>query len=188
MPDMTDAATKCIACCDDPHCRSTDVAGVVHGSPPATTALRPTLHPCSPDCVTQPVTTSSIRSGSTPVRSTRFLSVKPSRSDGCQPDERALAFAERGADDVDDDCFANFHDVSLDLHQVGVLVAGHELDGLADPLARLELGEQIRVFDLAVRTRAVTDVADDEAPLGRAVAAVGDGVARDVDRTGVACR
>jgi hypothetical protein len=79
-------ATKWTACCDDPHWRSTLVAGTVQGKPAATHALRVTLQPCSPVWVTQPPTTSSIRSGSAPVRSRSALSVSASSSVGCQPD------------------------------------------------------------------------------------------------------
>ena len=48
-PAITPCATKCAACCDEPHWRSTLVAGTLHGSPAATHALRVTLQPCSPD-------------------------------------------------------------------------------------------------------------------------------------------
>ena len=81
---MTPWATKCAACCDEPHWRSTEVAGTCHGSPAATQALRVTLQPCSPDWVTQPPTTSSMVPGSTSLRSSRDRSVSPSRSEGCQ--------------------------------------------------------------------------------------------------------
>src|SRR3954447_7743883 len=82
---MTPCATKCAACCEEPHCRSTVVAGTVQGKPAATHALRVTLVDCSPACVTQPPTTSSIWAASTPVRSSSALSACPSRSVGCQP-------------------------------------------------------------------------------------------------------
>src|SRR5205823_13683507 len=42
-PAITLAATKCTACWDEPHWRSTLVAGTRHGSPAATHALRVTL-------------------------------------------------------------------------------------------------------------------------------------------------
>ena len=84
-PAITAWATKCTACCDDPHCRSTDVAGTDCGRPPATHAFRVTLQPCSPTWVTLPPTTSSMRSGSTPVRSMSEFSVNARRSVGCQP-------------------------------------------------------------------------------------------------------
>ncbi len=91
-PAMTPCATKWTACCDEPHCRSTDVAGTCHGSPAAIHALRVTFVPCSPDCVTQPPTTSSIVAGSTSLRSSSVFSVKPSRSVGCQPASAPLRF------------------------------------------------------------------------------------------------
>ena len=100
-------AAKWIACCDEPHWRSTDVAGTVCGSPAATQALRVTLQPCSPTCVTHPPTTSSTRPGSTPVRSTSAARAWASRSVGCQPAQRALALADRRAHGVDDDGFTS---------------------------------------------------------------------------------
>src|SRR4051794_14682289 len=83
-PASTPCATKCAACCDEPHWRSTLVAGTDDGNPPATHALRVTLQPCSPDCVTHPPTTSSYRAGSTSLRSTIVRRHRPSRSVGCQ--------------------------------------------------------------------------------------------------------
>src|SRR5262249_32720832 len=90
-------ATKCTACCDEPHCRSTDVAGTVHGSPPATQALRVTLQPCSPAWVTQPPTTSSTSAGSKSLRCTIVRSTSPRRSVGCHSASAPLRFpnAER---------------------------------------------------------------------------------------------
>src|SRR5436190_12522145 len=91
-PAITPCATKCAACCDEPHCRSTLVAGTLHGSPAATHALRVTLQPCSPACVTQPPTTSSISSGSRSLRSIIVRNTRPSRSVGCQPASAPLRF------------------------------------------------------------------------------------------------
>ena len=92
-PAITPWATKCMACCDEPHCRSTLVAGTCQGSPAATHALRVTLQPCSPDCVTQPPTTSSIRPGSTSDAARRDpRSVNPRRSVGCHPDRAPFRF------------------------------------------------------------------------------------------------
>src|SRR5579859_8196556 len=73
-----------MACWLEPHWRSTVVAGTDSGKPAARTALRPTLKACSPTCPTQPAITSSIRAGSSLLRATRPLSVKPRRSTGCQ--------------------------------------------------------------------------------------------------------
>ena len=80
-PAMTPWATKCIACWEDPHWRSTLVAGTCHGSPAAIQALRVTLQACSPAWVTHPPTTSSIWPGSTSRRSSSDRSVRPSRSE-----------------------------------------------------------------------------------------------------------
>ena len=89
-PAITPCATKCAACCDEPHWRSTLVAGTLHGRPAATHALRVTLQPCSPDWVTQPPTTSSTSAGSKSLRSTIVRSTSPSRSVGCQPESAPL--------------------------------------------------------------------------------------------------
>ena len=47
-PDITACAAKWIACCDEPHCRSTDVPGTLSGSVEDSTALRATFSDCSP--------------------------------------------------------------------------------------------------------------------------------------------
>src|SRR5690606_24905711 len=85
-PAMTPWAAKWTACCEEPHCRSTDVAGTDSGKPAASTPCRAMLNACSPACETQPVMTSSICAGSMPVRSTSALRTSPSRSAGCQPE------------------------------------------------------------------------------------------------------
>ena len=72
----------------------------------ATHALRVTLQPCSPDCVTQPPTTSSMRAGSMSLRSTTVRSTQPEQIGRVPAGQRALALAERGAGAVDDDGFA----------------------------------------------------------------------------------
>src|SRR5437764_8073444 len=82
-PAITPCATKWAACCAEPHCRSTDVAGTSHGKPAAIHALRVTLEPCAPVCVTHPPTTSSTTSGSRSARSSRAFNTAPSRSVGC---------------------------------------------------------------------------------------------------------
>ena len=48
IPDITACAANCSACWEEPHCRSTDVAGTLSGSFDASTALRATLPDCSP--------------------------------------------------------------------------------------------------------------------------------------------
>ena len=68
-PEATSAAAKLIACWAEPHWRSTVVAGVSIGSPASSQALRPMLIACSPNCCTQPATTSSTSAASIPARS-----------------------------------------------------------------------------------------------------------------------
>ena len=58
-PEAIRAAAKLTACWAEPHWRSIVVAGVSIGRPASSQALRPMLRPCSPNCCTQPVTTSS---------------------------------------------------------------------------------------------------------------------------------
>ncbi len=67
-PDATRAAAKLTACWAEPHWRSTVVAGTSCGSPASSQALRPMLRPCSPNCWTQPATTSPTSFGSMPAR------------------------------------------------------------------------------------------------------------------------
>src|SRR5690606_5320180 len=87
---MTPWAAKWAACCDEPHWRSTEVAGTVSGKPAARTALRPMLRPWLPTCMTQPMITSSMSAGSRLLRSARALSTSPARSAACQPDSFPL--------------------------------------------------------------------------------------------------
>ncbi len=47
-PEMTPCAAKCAACCDEPHWRSTVVAGTDSGRPAPSHALRPMFSDCSP--------------------------------------------------------------------------------------------------------------------------------------------
>ena len=82
-PAAISAAAKLIACCAEPHWRSTVVAGVSSGSPACSHALRVTLNDCSPNCCTQPPTTSSTADGSIPARSITSVNTFPSSSFGC---------------------------------------------------------------------------------------------------------
>src|SRR6266536_4374148 len=84
-PAITPWAAKCAACCEEPHCRSTVVAGTSSGNPAASHALRPTFRDCSPTCDTQPVMLSSTSAGSTPERSTTSFSTVARRSTGWVP-------------------------------------------------------------------------------------------------------
>ena len=83
-PAITPWAAKCAACCEDPHWRSTVVPGTLSGHPAAKTALRAIFVDCSPACITQPMTTSSIIPGSMPVRSIKAFIVSATKSTGCQ--------------------------------------------------------------------------------------------------------
>ena len=87
---MTPWAAKWADCWDEPHWRSTLVEHTDSGNPAASTALRPMLRPCSPTCMTQPMTTSSMTAGSRSLRSTSAFNVSAARSTGCQP--RSLPF------------------------------------------------------------------------------------------------
>ncbi len=95
-----------MACWDEPHWRSTVVAGTCWGRPAATQALRVTLVLCSPAWVTQPPMTSSTSSGSTPVRSTSEVRAKPEQVDRVPGGERTSPLAQRRPHHVDDDCVA----------------------------------------------------------------------------------
>ena len=68
-PEAIRAAAKLTACWPDPHWRSSVVAGVSTGNPASSQALRPMLNACSPNCCTQPVTTSPTSAASIPERS-----------------------------------------------------------------------------------------------------------------------
>jgi len=64
-------AATWIAASDDPHFRSTVMPGMVTGQPALNSAVRAMFPHCSPTCVTQPNTTSSIKWTSIPVREAR---------------------------------------------------------------------------------------------------------------------
>src|SRR5213592_699708 len=72
-------------CCEEPHCRSTVVPGMVSGNPAASHALRPMLSDCSPIWETQPMMLSSISPGSTPALVTTSCITVASRSTGWMP-------------------------------------------------------------------------------------------------------
>ena len=73
-----------MACWEEPHWRSSVVAGTDSGQPAASTALRPMLSDCSPTCMTQPVMTSSTRDGSRSLRAWRAFKGSAARSTACQ--------------------------------------------------------------------------------------------------------
>src|SRR6056297_224692 len=81
-PDITAAAPKCAACWLDPHCRSMLTPVTDSGSPAASAALRATFALCPPTWLTHPQMTSSIASGSTPLRCTSASMAMADRSTG----------------------------------------------------------------------------------------------------------
>src|ERR1700729_4298776 len=81
---MTPCAAKWMACCEEPHWRSMVVAGTDSGQPAAGTALRPMLRDFSETCMTQPMITSSIRAGSSWLRSATARRASEARSTACQ--------------------------------------------------------------------------------------------------------
>src|ERR1041384_4389105 len=83
-------AAKWAACWEDPHWRSTVVAGTDSGQPAPSTALRPMLRPWFPTWDTQPMITSATRAGSRSLRSTRAFSTSAARSAACQPESLPL--------------------------------------------------------------------------------------------------
>ena len=86
LPDITAWAAKCSACCEEPHCRSSEVPGTDSGRREASTALRATLVDCSPTWLTQPRMTSSTSAGSQSARSSSASSTLAASSTGCQPE------------------------------------------------------------------------------------------------------
>ena len=70
MPAPIRPAASVNACCDEPHCASTVVAGTC-GTPSASQAVRVTLKDCSPTSVTVPPITWPTTAGSTPSRTAR---------------------------------------------------------------------------------------------------------------------
>ena len=91
-PAITPWAAKWAACCDDPHCRSTEVPATDSGKPAARAALRAMLRPWAPVCMTQPMITSSTSAESRSLRSTTALSASAARSTGCQSFNFPLRF------------------------------------------------------------------------------------------------
>ena len=101
---MTPWAAKWADCCDEPHWRSTVVAGTDSGKPAASTALRPMLSAWAPTCMTQPMMTSSIEGGVEVVALDERLEGLGGEVDRVPARELAVALAAGGADGVDDDC------------------------------------------------------------------------------------
>ena len=85
VPALTMSLTRWAACWPEPHCASMVVAPVGWGSPACNHARRTMSLDCSPAWVTQPPTTCSTSSGSSPDRLSTSLWTKPSSSPGCTP-------------------------------------------------------------------------------------------------------
>ncbi len=89
-PDATRLAARFVACCDEPHCESTVAAAVATGRPAVSQAVRVMFPVCSATWPTQPPTTWSTASGSTPVRRNSSASGAARRSAGCSVDNPPL--------------------------------------------------------------------------------------------------
>jgi hypothetical protein len=70
-PEATSAAAIPVACCEEPHWASIEVAATDSGSPAVSHAVRETLIVCSPIWLTQPPTICPTSDGSIPERATR---------------------------------------------------------------------------------------------------------------------
>ncbi len=79
-------ATRCAACCAEPHCASSVRQPAVCGSPACSQAVRVTLFDCSPAWVTQPPATCSTSAGAMPARSISAVCTPPRISAACTPD------------------------------------------------------------------------------------------------------
>ena len=90
-PATTPWAAKLMACWLLPHWRSIVVPGTDSGKPAPSSALRAMLTAWSPTWVTAPAMTSSICTGSTPVRCTSSRRLCANRSAGSTPCSAPLA-------------------------------------------------------------------------------------------------
>ncbi len=79
-------ATRCAACCAEPHCASSVRQPAVCGSPACSQAVLVTLFDCSPAWVTQPPATCSTSAGAMPARSISAVCTPPRISAACTPD------------------------------------------------------------------------------------------------------
>ncbi len=83
VPDMMACAPKVMACCEEPHCRSTVTPGTDSGYPAASHAVRAIFPACGPMVSQQPNTTSSTTFGSILLRPSSPRSAAAPRSAGC---------------------------------------------------------------------------------------------------------
>ena len=100
VPLSTAWAAKCTACWDEPHCRSTVTPGTASGRPAASHAVRAMSPACGPRVSTQPNTTSSTASGSTPVRASSARDDVRAEIGRVRGGQAAAAAADRGPDRV----------------------------------------------------------------------------------------
>ena len=89
-PDITPMAAKLNAWAPEPQKRFRVTPVAVSGQPAVSTALRPTLAPCSPTSLTQPTTTSSTSSVRRPVRRASWFRTWASSSWGCMLERAPL--------------------------------------------------------------------------------------------------
>src|SRR3954452_22154256 len=75
-------AAVAIAIIPDEHCRSSDIAGTLSGSPARSALCRATLNPCAPCWIAAPRITSSISAGSMRARLTASAIACPARACG----------------------------------------------------------------------------------------------------------
>ena len=97
-------AANVTACWDDPHWRSTVVAGTCSGNPAASTALRVMLSDCSPTCETAPPMTSSTMRRVDARALDEALQHGGLEVDRVRPGQGPVRLAppDRGADGIDD--------------------------------------------------------------------------------------
>ena len=102
VPAAIMSCTRCAACWPEPHWASIVVPPVCWGSPACSQARRTMSLDCSPAWVTQPPTTCSTSSGSSPAALEHLGLHEPEEHGGVHAGEPALALAEGSADGVDD--------------------------------------------------------------------------------------
>ena len=95
-------ATRCAACCAEPHWASRVRQPVWYGRPACSHEVRVMLLDCSPAWVTQPPATCSTSAGSMPARSSSAALGAAEDLRGVQPCEYPAAFANRCPDSLHD--------------------------------------------------------------------------------------
>ena len=103
VPAVIMSLTRWAACCPEPHCASTIVPAVCWARPACSQARRTMPLDCSPAWVTQPATTWSTSSESSPARASDLAHGVADQDGGVHAGQPALALAEGSADGFDDD-------------------------------------------------------------------------------------